>query len=707
MATSAVHRVLHIGGTPLDARVFRDALGTSPLAPCDLEWLGTLTGGLERLAVESVSAVLLDWRQPDGVTADVLRQLIVTASPAPVLVIADTATEHLARQAVEAGAFDYVLSNDLDNPRLFRLLSHAFNANVSANALAAEQERVEITLNSIGDAVIWTDLAGTICYHNQLAESMTGWPRAEANGRLLDEVLQVIDDDTRERIHCLRDRLPLALQVPQTPVSNCLVVRRNGSETPIEYSATPIRNRSGAAIGLLIVLRDVSAARALSLRMSHLASHDALTDLPNRLLLNDRLARALARASRHGRRLAVLFVDIDHFKDVNDAFGHIVGDELLQAVGRAITMCVRSSDTVSRHGGDEFVVVLSELEHVEDAAKGAEKVIAALVQPHRFAGQDLHITVSIGISVFPNDGEDAGALLVKADMALYHAKELGRNGYQFFEPGLNLRATERQLMEVGLRRAISKQEFELRYQPQVNLTSGEVVGVEALIYWQHPDRGLIGSAEFLTVAEDRGLIKSIGRWAIVEACRQARAWQVEGVALPVAVNISAVEFRSPDFLENIGNSLKDAELESCYLKVEVTERTLMADVGATRRILATLGLLGVHLVLDDFGTGWSNLSLVKDLPIDSVKIHSSFLCDVAAGSDALRLTAAVIHLTRTLSSRVICAGVESGEQVALLQAEGCHEGQGRYFSEPMTGQALLRRSTREMNYLLASVRRTG
>ena len=329
---------------------------------------------------------------------------------------------------------------------------------------------------------------------------------------------------------------------------------------------------------MAIVFRDISEARATSLRMSHLASHDPLTDLPNRLLLSDRLARALALAHRHQRRLAVLFLDIDRFKYINDSLGHLLGDELLRAVGREVTMCVRSSDTVSRHGGDEFVVVLSELEHAEDAAVGAQKIIAALARPFTLAGHELHITVSIGISVYPDDGEDAETLLKSADMALYHAKDQGRDCYQFFKPDLNVRAVERQSIEAGLHSALDRREFELFYQPKMNLKTGAMVGAEALIRWRHPDRGLVEPAQFVPIAEDCGLIRPIGRWVVHEACRQAQAWQDAGLRpIPVSVNISALEFRNKGFLKNVVDTLNETCLDPRYLEIELTESVLMAQ----------------------------------------------------------------------------------------------------------------------------------
>jgi diguanylate cyclase (GGDEF)-like protein/PAS domain S-box-containing protein len=683
------HRVLHIGGNSTDARVIRQALSESKGGQYDVEWVGTLSDGVERLTTNPTSAVLLDLQLPDCRGIDGLEKLLETAPAIPILVVGADENEEIARQVIRAGARDYLLTNQLDGYWLPRALRHAIERKLSEDALFAETERVEVTLNSIGDAVLSTDVSGRVTYLNRTAEAMTGWPRAEAAGRPLEEVLQMINCTLEPAVDSI-ERETLEDQTPNL-ISSCTLIRRDGSESAIEQSTTPIHDRLGLVAGATIVFRDISAARERSLRMSHLASHDPLTDLPNRLLLGDRLARSLALAQRHRRRLAVLFLDIDRFKHINDSLGHTLGDELLRAVGREVTTCVRSSDTVSRHGGDEFVIVLSELEHAEDAATGAQKIVAALALPRQLAGHELHITVSIGISVFPDDGEDAETLLQCADTALYHAKNQGRDCYQFFKPDLNVRAVERQSIEAGLHSALDKREFELLYQPKMNLKTGAVVGAEALLRWRHPDRGLVEPAQFVPIAEDCGLIKPIGRWVVHEACRQAQAWQDAGLPpIPVSVNISAVEFRSNGFLKNIVDILKETCLDPRYLEIELTESVLMAHVEATNSVLHALKTLGVQLAIDDFGTGWSSLSYLRQFPIDALKVDKSFVQEITSGSSAAPIVSAVISMGRSLKHRVVAEGVETRDQLAFLQAEDCGEGQGYYFSRPLVAQQFAR-----------------
>jgi diguanylate cyclase (GGDEF)-like protein len=441
-----------------------------------------------------------------------------------------------------------------------------------------------------------------------------------------------------------------------------------------------------ASIEAQKLTEQVETARA---QLEHLAHHDVLTDLPNRVLLQDRLGQAIEVARRQGRQLAVMFMDLDRFKNINDSLGHSVGDQLLRSVAQRLLACVRHSDTVSRQGGDEFVVLLPFIEHAEDAALSAQKVLAALALPHRIDGHDLHIGVSIGISIYPDDGHDAQGLLKSADTAMYHAKENGRNNFKFFERDMNARAVERQSIEASLRHALERHEFVLHYQPKINLHSGEFVGVEALIRWQHPELGLLLPAQFVPIAEDCGLILPIGRWVLREACRQARSWLRSGLPpITVAVNTSALEFRAKDFFDNVRATLEDTGLEPRYLEIELTESVLMRDAEATDAVLHALADLGVKLAIDDFGTGYSSLSYLRRFPIDTLKIDQSFVNQMSRNPDDAAIVSAVISMGKSLRQRVIAEGVETSEQHAFLLAQHCDDGQGYYFGRPVAAEAL-------------------
>jgi diguanylate cyclase (GGDEF)-like protein/PAS domain S-box-containing protein len=557
------------------------------------------------------------------------------------------------------------------------------DSKVLEEALFVEKERAQITLNSIADAVTCTDASGNINFLNLVAQKMTGWTNEEAAGRPLAEVFRIIDDATRQAV---LDPVSMAVEQhnPLGITVNCVLMSRDGAEYAIESSVAPIRDRAGCVIGTVIVFHDVSAARAMSAQMAHSAEHDVVTNLPNRLLLNDRITQAIALARRNKKSIAVIFLDLDHFKNINDSLGHATGDNLLQSVSRRLLASVRKSDTVSRQGGDEFVILLSETTHPEDAAKSANKILLSLSGPHSIGGLDLHIDGSIGISVYPGDGEDAETLIKSADTAMYHAKKHGRNNFQFFEAQMNHKAVERLSLESSLRLALERGEFLLHYQPKVDLGTGEITGVEALIRWLQPDRGLVPPSQFIPVAEDSGLILPIGRWVLREACRQAREWQDADLPFKrISVNVSATEFRQKGFVEGVRTILSDTGFEACCLDLELTEGGLMDDAESTASVLKELKGMGVNLAVDDFGTGYSSLSYLQQFPIDVLKIDQSFVRQISDDPNDSAIVTAIIDMGRNLKQCVIAEGIETQEQLTFLQARHCAEGQGYLFSRPL------------------------
>jgi len=418
--------------------------------------------------------------------------------------------------------------------------------------------------------------------------------------------------------------------------------------------------------------------------MAHSAQHDFLTGLPNRMLLNDRVSQAMALARRHIKKVAILFLDLDGFKHINDSLGHAIGDKLLQSVAKRLVDCVRGSDTVSRQGGDEFVILLSEVERSEDAALKAGRMLQAVAAPHSIDHHDLHVTTSIGVSVYPDDGLDSETLIKNADTAMYQAKENGRQSYQFFKPPMSVRAVERQSIEEGLRRALERQEFSLCYQPKIRLKSGDISGAEVLLRWVHPSRGPVSPAKFIPVAEDCGLIVPIGNWVLREACKQARTWLDAGLPLgTMAVNISAMEFRDDHFLDGVSAILKETGLDPKYLELELTESVLMKHAEATETILKTLKARGVQVAVDDFGTGYSSLSYLRKFPIDALKIDQSFVRQITTSPEETTIVTAVISMGRSLKLRVVAEGVETQEELAFLRIHQCEEAQGYYFSHPV------------------------
>ncbi len=547
-----------------------------------------------------------------------------------------------------------------------------------------EAECAQVTLNSINDGVLSTDNWGNVTYLNAAAEKLTGWPANEALGRPLAEVFQILDAATHERCLNLAE-LIMRQDENLTLTANCVLLRRDELQHEIEKSTAPIYDRNDRIIGAVIVFHDLRNAKKMVLQMAHLAHHDPLTSLPNRLLLSDRITQAISMAQRSGSQLAVIFLDLDGFKEINDSLGHAIGDRLLQSVATRISRCVRKSDTVSRQGGDEFIVLLSEVAHAGDAEIIAAKILAELLPAHRIDEHSLYVTASIGVSTYPYNGEDAGTLLKNADRAMYKAKACGRNNYRFFHKAMGLRASERQSLEARLRCALDRDELALHYQPKVNLATGAMTGSEALLRWHHPELGLLSPGRFLDVAEKSGLLVPIGKWAIREACRQTRAWLNASVpALPVSINISSLEFRNEGFLECVRSAISDHRVAPDYLQLECTETVLMRHPESSARVIDELKNIGVRVLLDHFGTGYSSLSYLTRFAVDGLKLDPTFLGDIGPGTDGVHIMSALIGVGRSLSYRVIAQGVERVEQLECVRKHGCEEAQGYYWDAPMT-----------------------
>lgn len=416
----------------------------------------------------------------------------------------------------------------------------------------------------------------------------------------------------------------------------------------------------------------------------HQATHDSLTGLPNRTLLFDRLEQALLMARRHQNQAAVLFLDLDNFKVINDSLGHDLGDRVLKTIAGRLADAVRASDTVSRQAGDEFVMIISDLTEPENAAKVAGKVIEKVSTPFVVAGHDISITCSIGISIYPRDGEDVPKLLKNADAALYRAKEQGKNSFQFFTAEMNARLFERMQLEHQLRLALERDEFVLYYQPKVSLQTGRIVGVEALIRWQHPQKGIVGPGKFIPLAEEAGLIEPIGQWVLKAACGQAKAWRTAGLPkLPLAVNVSARQFRLDALVKLVKSTVHDAGLEPTDIDIEVTESLLMLNTDSVLSILKKLKDFGIGLNLDDFGTGYSSLSYLKRFPFDKLKLDISFVRNITSEPDSAAIALAIIAMAHSLNLKVIAEGVETEGQMRYLHLHGCDEIQGYYYSRPL------------------------
>ena len=687
-------RLLLVEDNPGDARLLREMLKETPRHGIELTHVESMQEAEQRLSDRGADIILLDLRLPDAHGLPAVVRAHAAAPGVPLVVLTGVNDESLALKALNEGAQDYLIKGEVEHRGLLRSIRYAIERKAMEESLFVETERAQVTLNSIGDGVISTDIAGNITFLNPAACMMTGWSLQEAAGRPMAEVFR-IRDTTSGR--ATPDPMLRAVEQDRTVhlPGNCLLVRRDGVEIPIDDAVSPIHNRQGRATGAVMVFRDVSMARAMSLEMSHSAEHDFLTGLPNRMLLNDRIHQAISLVPRHQKQVVVLFLDLDGFKHINDSLGHPIGDKLLQSVSRRLVHCVRNSDTVSRQGGDEFVVLLSEADQWEDAALIARRMLRAVAEPHSVDQHELHVTTSIGVSIYPDDGLDAETLIKNADTAMYQAKENGRQGYQFFKPAMNVRAVERQSIEESLRRALERQEFVLHYQPKINVMTGEIVGAEALIRWPHPTRGFISPSRFIPIAEDSGLIRPIGNWVLRGACNQARAWADAGLPVgTMAVNVSAIELRDENFLEGFYRILSETRMDPRCLELELTESVLMKHAESAASILQTLREQGVQVAIDDFGTGYSSLSYLRKFPIDALKIDQSFVSQVTSTADDRSIVTAVISMARSLNLRVVAEGVETLDQLEFLRAHDCQEAQGFYFSSPVAPQEFEKMLTR-------------
>ena len=547
--------------------------------------------------------------------------------------------------------------------------------------LFEQKERAQVTLHAIGDGVITSDACGRIDYLNPAAEKLTGWRTEAALNRPLMDVLNIVDPE--EKLP-LENPIAIAVSEGSRQCGACCLIAQDGRSSAIEHSAAPIRGRDGSIIGAVLVLRDVSASQESLAKIAYQALHDGLTDLPNRTLAWDRLEQAIVAARRAGTIVGIFFLDLDRFKNVNDSLGHSSGDLILKQVAARLLSVTRSTDTVSRQGGDEFMVIMPGTNEHDHFADLAQKILDAVAAPYFVKQQEVSMTFSIGISVYPHDGSDASTLISNADAAMYNAKKGGRDNFQFYAPEMNDKAAKRLALEIQLRHAVARQEFVVHYQPKFNVIHKKLVGAEALIRWRHPESGLLLPANFIGIAEECGLIVQIGQWVTQEVCRQNLAWLQRDLAcVPISVNLSAIQFRNKSLVDSLRMLLEESGLPPGLLELELTESVIMQSSDTVIGTLQGLKALGVRLSIDDFGTGYSSLSYLKRFPIDTLKIDQSFVQDIAHDERDDAIIKAIIAMAHSLKMSVIAEGVETQEQFAFLAANDCDEIQGYYFSRPV------------------------
>ena len=564
----------------------------------------------------------------------------------------------------------------------------------SQHQLRESEQRFKTLFEHHPDGIFVRDLSGKIISGNKALESMTGYSIEELQHEGVPLIMPDEAAPASDQTLVLRDGNPKKFRTSS--------VRKDGSTIEVELAYLPLII-DGEITGVHGIARDVTQARNYERRIEHLANHDVLTGLPNRLLLTDRLQHAIDQSHRAGTQTGVLFMDLNRFKQVNDSLGHDLGDLLLKTIASRLRHLIRESDTVARLGGDEFVLVLADLDSIETMAAVAEKVLESVAVPINLAGHELNITTSIGGSVFPKDGNDVATLLKHADMAMYQAKELGSASFRFYDPAMNIKILERLLTESALRRALEKNEFIIYYQPRICTRSRAIIGAEALVRWQHPEKGLIAPADFVPLAEEIGMISNLGEWVLREACMQNHAWQKAGLpSIKVAVNLSAQQLRSAGIEKTVASALANSGLNAQYLELEITETSLMQNIDLSYQTLLDIRNTGVSISIDDFGTGYSSLSHIKRLPIDTLKIDKSFIRDIASDRNDAAIVGATIAMARHMDLKVVAEGVTAPSQVRFLMEHTCHEMQGYLFSPPMPPAQMammLERGSRGYDYI--------
>ncbi len=629
--------------------------------------------GLEAFQTHHPDIVVTDILMPvmDGLKMS--EQIKELSPPTPIVVTTAFNETKFFLRAIDIGIDKYVIK-PVNTDLLAEVLIQC------AHSLLSEVERrlSAAVFDNSSDAIVVTDRNNLIISVNAAFSEITGYSREEVVGKN-PKIFSAGRQAPEFYTHMWHD-----LDRFGKWAGEIWNRRKSGELYPEWLSISTVKDNKSDITHYVGIFSDITERKQAEERVRHLAHYDALTDLPNRTLFHDRLQQALIQAQRNHEQVAVMFIDLDRFKIINDTLGHGIGDLLLQSVAQRLSHCVRQGDTVCRQGGDEFVILLPKIARAEDAALVAQKILQSISKPFSLEGHELHISSSIGISFFPNDGVTVDVLMKNADVAMYRAKELGRNNCQFYLADMNARSFERLALETSLRRAIEHHELELYYQPLMDSNGAAMIGVEALVRWNHPELGLIHPNQFISLAEETGLIVQIGEWVLRTACRQAREWLDEGYRpLRISVNLSPRQFHQSNFLSIVENVISETGFDPHWLEMEVTEGMLMHNTEDNIVLLNQLKALGISIAVDDFGTGYSSLSYLKRLPIDTLKIDRSFVGDVTSNRDDAAIVDAIISLAQSLSLKVIAEGVEKTEQQDFLRDHHCDEMQGFLFSHPL------------------------
>lgn len=726
MMKTAGLNVLLIEDSNGDAELIREML-YSRGRECSLKRADRLTGGLKLLEEAAFDVVLLDLGLPDSVGINALAEINRKKHELPVIVFTGIEDEELAARAISLGAQDYLLKGKIDSDMLYRSITYSINRKHAEETIRKAKELSD-ALNVI-NSLINSTLDADEIMHRVVAEAarLTGADGSSIGLIQADNVFMKyvynmpgefiglhLTPVEAKHIHYAASRRE-AVAFNDTATDDRVNVRFSSRFGIFSVLTAPLIVRD-EVIGSICFYRlspgcaftemYVDFAQKLSIAVSaalenaslydnlkkmdeeirHLAYHDALTGLPNRRLFTSLLTHELTQSRRHDKKMAIFFLDLDRFKDINDTLGHEAGDELLKQVAHRLKSVVRAGDTIARIGGDEFNIILADIDHVEVIAAIAQKIVECFRKTFIIAGHELHMSTSLGISIYPDDSEEISILLSYADIAMYHAKKEGRNTYQFYDPEINFRTIERMRMNSLLLHSVERGELTVHYQPQIDIKTKDVIGAEALVRWNHPAMGLIDAAEFIPLAEETGFVASIDEWVLRTVCEQVKLWQDAGLYACVTVNLSSRQLQSPQLVAKVSQIFNDTGVSPEYLNFEITESVAMQNIESTAERLKELSEMGVHINIDDFGTGYLSLNYLKRLPIECLKIDRSFIRDIVGDSDDRTIISAVTAMAHKMRLRVIAEGVETQEQFSFLRFAGCDEVQGYLFSRPLPAE---------------------
>jgi diguanylate cyclase (GGDEF)-like protein/PAS domain S-box-containing protein len=642
-----------------------------------------LDEALARIDAERYDLLLVDAALANGRFRELMTRVRRRGAEAPAVVMIGVDNDAAGAEVVREGAHDYLVRGRVEPALVSRTLRHIAECRCLASAITHSEARYRRLLESITDytySVVIKNGCAEASRHGAGCAAVTGYTTEEYDA---DPFLwySMVHDVDRPAV------LQMASEVVEgrtPPPLEHRIIHRDGSIRWIRNTTVPQFDRQGCVIGYDGLVQDISDRKQAEQKLRHASYYDSLTDLPNRELLRDRLQQAMVRARRHGRMLAVMVLDLDRFKSINETLGHTMGDLLLQAVSKRLVSCIREDDTVARPGGDEFIILFADLAGEQDASFVARKIQGALTKSFSLGAQEYFITTSIGISLFPAHGSDEDTLIKNADIAMYRAKAEGRNNFKFYVPAMHTDAHKKLFLEHNLRKAIDQEEFTLHYQPLVDLVSGRTTGAEALVRWRHPKLGLLSPMEFIPLAEETGLIIPLGEWILQKACTQAQKWRDSGFhPMRVSVNISMRQFTQNAVVDTVTRAIDASKLDPGLLDLELTESMVMNNAESAIASLRELKSIGIRLSLDDFGTGYSSLSRLKDLPLSTLKLDQSFVSAVTRDKSNAAISRAIIALSHSLDLRVTAEGVETTDQLEFLRGLGCDEVQGYLFSRPL------------------------